>query len=94
MLLLLNTSKNAESNQKATTLCSTYSLSYHLMQTHTVLIHSLYSFKPDESLGAATTMKKSVIRGIKSSIVEQYPGLEDVIEDILPKKARLSIVKV
>ena len=38
-------------------------------------------------------MKKSVIRGIKSSIVEQYPGLEDVIDEIMPKKAKHSVVK-
>ena len=32
-------------------------------------------------------------RGIRNSIVEQYPNLEEEIEDLLPKKEPLFVVK-
>lgn len=38
-------------------------------------------------------MKSSVQRGIRQSILDQYPDLEDEIEELLPKKAPLIVVK-
>lgn len=38
-------------------------------------------------------MKSSVQRGIRNSIVEQYPELEEEIEVLLPKKEPLFVIK-
>ena len=38
------------------------------------------------SITTQNNVKSSVYRGIKASIVEQYPPLEDYIDEILPKK--------
>ena len=46
-------------------------------------------FSSDESISTTSQIKNSVQRSIITKIVEQYPLLEDVIEDILPKKSML-----
>eukprot|EP00123_Amoebidium_parasiticum_P000304 comp10740_c0_seq1/m.5388 comp10740_c0_seq1/g.5388 ORF comp10740_c0_seq1/g.5388 comp10740_c0_seq1/m.5388 type:complete len:183 (-) comp10740_c0_seq1:21-569(-) len=50
-------------------------------------------FSKEESVSGITQTKSSVQRGIRQKILEQYPNLEDVIEEILPKKSPLFIVK-
>lgn len=44
-------------------------------------------FSSEENISSISQVKNSVQRGIQSSIVEQYPLLEDAIEDIIPKKS-------
>eukprot|EP00744_Colponema_vietnamica_P003117 GILI01004818.1.p1 GENE.GILI01004818.1~~GILI01004818.1.p1 ORF type:complete len:181 (+),score=54.22 GILI01004818.1:72-614(+) len=39
-------------------------------------------------------LKTSVVRGIRSSILEQYPLLEPHLDNIIPKKAQLVMVKL
>jgi hypothetical protein len=39
-----------------------------------------------ESVSSKSQVKTSIIRGIKKRIVEQYPSLEEVIDEIIPKK--------
>lgn len=38
-------------------------------------------------------VKSSVQRAIRSKILEQYPNLEAVMDDIIPKKAGVVLVK-
>jgi hypothetical protein len=44
--------------------------------------------------GAKSKVKSSAQRGIRSKILEEYPKLEPYIEDILPKKEQLDLVKL
>jgi PUA domain protein len=48
---------------------------------------------PEESISSINQVKASVARGIRSSLLSQFPGLEDVISEILPKKTPLFIAK-
>jgi PUA domain protein len=50
------------------------------------------TFKP-EDLGNQSAAKSSVVRGVRSSLLEQYPRLENVVDEIIPKKDPLFLVK-
>lgn len=43
-------------------------------------------FDPAESVSSRSQVKSSVVRGIRAAIIEQYPLIEDVMDEILPKK--------
>ncbi|KAI8555647.1 hypothetical protein RHMOL_Rhmol05G0189500 [Rhododendron molle] len=46
-----------------------------------------------EEVSAQNQVKASVQRKIRQSIAEEYPGLEPVIDDLLPKKSPLIVAK-
>ncbi|KAK5786487.1 hypothetical protein PVK06_041131 [Gossypium arboreum] len=46
-----------------------------------------------EDVSSQNQVKASVQRKIRQSIAEEYPGLEPVLDDLLPKKAPLIVVK-
>ncbi|CAA6654313.1 unnamed protein product [Spirodela intermedia] len=46
-----------------------------------------------EEVSGQNQVKASVQRKIRQSIVDEYPGLEPVLEDLLPKKSSLIVVK-
>ncbi|KAB1202145.1 60S ribosomal protein L18-3 [Morella rubra] len=46
-----------------------------------------------EEVSAQNQVKASVQRKIKQSIAEEYPGLEPVLDDLLPKKSPLIVAK-
>ncbi|KAK4795758.1 hypothetical protein SAY86_028084 [Trapa natans] len=46
-----------------------------------------------EDVSAQNQVKASVQRKIRQSIAEEYPGLEPVLEDLLPKKSPLIVTK-
>eukprot|EP01099_Mayorella_cantabrigiensis_P000489 TRINITY_DN1228_c0_g2_i1.p1 TRINITY_DN1228_c0_g2~~TRINITY_DN1228_c0_g2_i1.p1 ORF type:complete len:183 (-),score=35.80 TRINITY_DN1228_c0_g2_i1:318-866(-) len=50
-------------------------------------------FSSKESVTSHSQVKSSVIRGIRSKILEQYPSIEEQIDDILPKKTPLIVAK-
>ncbi|KAF3918418.1 Ligatin [Orbilia brochopaga] len=50
-------------------------------------------FKKPVSSSGKTKIKSSVQRNIRQKICEQYPLLAPVIEDVLPKKAQLDLIK-
>eukprot|EP00002_Diphylleia_rotans_P022609 TRINITY_DN4429_c0_g1_i1.p1 TRINITY_DN4429_c0_g1~~TRINITY_DN4429_c0_g1_i1.p1 ORF type:complete len:182 (-),score=42.83 TRINITY_DN4429_c0_g1_i1:121-666(-) len=50
-------------------------------------------YSPAESISSQTLIKTSVQRGIRQSILDQYPALEPHIEDLMPKKLPLHLVK-
>ena len=46
------------------------------------------------SAGAKSKVKSSVQRAIRNNVLETYPLLEPYIDDILPKKSQLDLVKL
>jgi len=44
-------------------------------------------FTKEEDVTATSQMKTSVARGIRQTVLEQYPTLQEYIDDILQKKA-------
>ena len=46
-----------------------------------------------DDFGNQSAAKSSVVRGIKASLIEQFPRLENVVDEILPKKDPLLLVK-
>ncbi|RZC94072.1 hypothetical protein C5167_016766 [Papaver somniferum] len=46
-----------------------------------------------EDVSAQNQVKASVQRRIRQSIADEYPGLETVMDDLLPKKSPLVVVK-
>ncbi|GER45999.1 malignant T-cell-amplified sequence 1 [Striga asiatica] len=46
-----------------------------------------------EEVSAQNQVKASVQRKIRQSIAEEYPGLEPVLDDLLPKKSPLVVAK-
>jgi hypothetical protein len=43
-------------------------------------------FAPAEDVSSSTAIKSSAIRGIKRAICDQYPAIEEHIDDVFPKK--------
>ncbi|KAF2108470.1 PUA domain-containing protein [Lophiotrema nucula] len=51
-------------------------------------------FKKDITPGPKTKVKSSAQRGIRQKVLDQYPQLEPYIDDIMPKKEQLDLVKL
>ncbi|KAF9669889.1 hypothetical protein SADUNF_Sadunf13G0011500 [Salix dunnii] len=58
----------------------------------TVILVSVYKFSSDE-VSSQNQVKASVQRKIRQSIADEYPGLEAALDDLLPKKSPLIVVK-
>ena len=50
-------------------------------------------FNHSEDVSGYNQAKSSVVRGIRAKIIECYPTLEPYINDILPKKEPVNIMK-
>ena len=50
-------------------------------------------FTKEEHIRSHAKVKSSEQRGIRARVIEQYPALEEHIEDILPKKSDLHVCK-
>eukprot|EP01097_Dermamoeba_algensis_P007490 TRINITY_DN4727_c0_g1_i1.p1 TRINITY_DN4727_c0_g1~~TRINITY_DN4727_c0_g1_i1.p1 ORF type:complete len:182 (-),score=40.25 TRINITY_DN4727_c0_g1_i1:67-612(-) len=50
-------------------------------------------FSSKESVTGQSQLKTSVARGIRSTLISQFPPLEDYIDEIIPKKSILFIAK-
>ncbi|KAL6058254.1 Pseudouridine synthase and archaeosine transglycosylase (PUA) domain-containing protein [Balamuthia mandrillaris] len=50
-------------------------------------------FTADENVTGQNQVKASVGRGIRNSILEQYPILEPIMDEVMPKKAPTIVVK-
>ena len=57
------------------------------------LTYNCFRFEEKESVSSVNNVKSSVQRGIRASVLEQYPFIEDYMDQILPKKAELRAVK-
>ena len=51
-------------------------------------------FKSSVSAGAKSKVKSSVQRAIRTKIVETYPLLAPHIDEIIPKKSQLDLLKL
>jgi malignant T-cell-amplified sequence len=51
-------------------------------------------FKKDLTAGSKSKVKSSVARGIRAKVLDTYPGLEPHIEELMPKKGQLDIIKL
>ncbi|KAI9848910.1 MAG: translation machinery-associated protein 20 [Thelocarpon superellum] len=51
-------------------------------------------FKKDISAGAKSKLKSSIQRGIRGKILSTYPLLTPYIDEILPKKSQLDLIKL
>ncbi|KAJ1909363.1 translation machinery-associated protein 20 [Tieghemiomyces parasiticus] len=49
---------------------------------------------PKEDVATQSQIKSSVQRNIRTKLVEQMPGLEPYINDLLPKKATMTLTKL
>ena len=58
---------------------------------HAYALH--FRFNASESVSGSSQAKASVVRGIRTKLTQQYPLLADYINDIIPKKEPLHIVK-
>uniref|UniRef100_A0A914E0Q9 PUA domain-containing protein n=1 Tax=Acrobeloides nanus TaxID=290746 RepID=A0A914E0Q9_9BILA len=50
-------------------------------------------FDAKEDVTGTQQLKSSVQKGIRNKLIEQYPHLDTVIDDILPKKENFKLVK-
>ncbi|RDD41711.1 Malignant T-cell-amplified sequence 1 [Trichoplax sp. H2] len=50
-------------------------------------------FDSKQDIVSSSQVKSSVQRGIRAKVLQQFPDLQDYIDDILPKKAALILVK-
>jgi len=50
-------------------------------------------FEAKDNISNMTVAKSSVVRGMKAKICEMYPSIDPYIDQILPKKESLKIVK-
>lgn len=50
-------------------------------------------FVQEEQVSGSTQVKSSVARAIKARATETMPGIEDVIDDLMPKKSGLTEIK-
>ena len=44
-------------------------------------------FTVEENVSSTSQIKNSVQRGIQAAVISQYPALEPIIDELLPKKA-------
>uniref|UniRef100_A0A1I7ZWI6 PUA domain-containing protein n=1 Tax=Steinernema glaseri TaxID=37863 RepID=A0A1I7ZWI6_9BILA len=50
-------------------------------------------FEEREDITGSQQLKSSVQKGIRNKLIEQYPHLEDVMNEILPKKENFKLIK-
>lgn len=62
----------------------------HRMNSNKCLLCFAGSFQA----GSRSKVKSSVQRGLRSKLIETYPGFEPYIDEIMPKKASLEAVKL
>eukprot|EP00611_Tribonema_gayanum_P029849 TRINITY_DN8122_c0_g1_i1.p1 TRINITY_DN8122_c0_g1~~TRINITY_DN8122_c0_g1_i1.p1 ORF type:complete len:183 (-),score=32.64 TRINITY_DN8122_c0_g1_i1:43-591(-) len=50
-------------------------------------------FTQDENVSSNSQIKSSVQRSMRAKLIEQFPLIEEVLDDILPKKGNITIAK-
>lgn len=58
-----------------------------------LLIFLFSRFNYLEDITSQNQAKSSIVRGIRTKIAEQYPSLEPFVDEIIPKKEAVSIIK-
>ena len=50
-------------------------------------------FDEKESISGITQLKSSVQKGIRNKLLESFPGIQEFMDDFLPKKDAFKVVK-
>lgn len=58
-----------------------------------LLYQIIFRFSGKEMVTNVNNSKSSVQKGIRNQLVEQFPFIEDYLDEIVPKKEPLKIVK-
>ncbi len=77
--------------QKAS--CSRSKSSCKCILYTSVLVLPLLRFDSSTDVSGFNQAKSSVVRGIRTKLLDCYPGIQDFIRDILPKKEAVQILK-
>ena len=56
-------------------------------------MHLKNRFNEKENVSGVVQAKSTVIKGIRAKLCEDYPYIEDYLDDILPKKDNVRVVK-
>jgi hypothetical protein len=69
---------------------------FHNVQKGVRLVRPVHGSTDTTSInaGAKSKVKSSVQRGIRAKVLETYPLLEPHIEEIMPKKSQLDLLKL
>ena len=54
---------------------------------------SVFRFEDKENISGVNNAKSSVQRGVKAAVLEQFPFIEPYMDQVLPKKDALKLVK-
>jgi hypothetical protein len=54
---------------------------------------AFYRFSFSENIAGQTQLKSSVQRGIRTKITDQYPALEPILDELMPKKTPIVLIK-
>ena len=52
-----------------------------------------FRFEEKEHVSGTNNVKSSVQRGIRAKLIDEYPHIEDYLDQILPKKSTLMAIK-
>ena len=58
-----------------------------------IILCTLYRFVDKENVISVNVLKSSAQKGMKNKIIEQFPHVEAIWSDIVPKKAGIKLVK-
>ncbi|CAM9000886.1 unnamed protein product [Rhodiola kirilowii] len=64
-----------------------------MLVLYSINVVNAYHWFSSEEISSQNQVKASVQRKIRNSIAEEYPGLEPILDDLLPKKSPLIVVK-
>lgn len=53
----------------------------------------LCRFEQSSDISGFNQAKSSVVRGVRAKLLDQYPPLADYMDDIIPKKEPVQIIK-
>ncbi len=73
--------------------CLLYLLSF-IVCTCSVITQVMFKkLDPSEDIHGRQQIKSSVQRSIRAKLVAQFPKLESIIDEVLPKKTQLTLIK-
>lgn len=64
-----------------------------LLQVYKKIFYYFFRFVAKEEISGTTQIKSSVQRGIRTKVQEQYPNIQPYIDEILPKKESIVLIK-
>lgn len=53
----------------------------------------LFRFEPSTDISGFNQAKSSVVRGVRAKLLDQYPPLAEHMDEIIPKKEAVQLLK-